>query len=71
MKKIIEKIKSNNKLYRALRTFFQAFIGVIAVDIATTDLSDIAGLKALIISAIAGGISALMNKNENEDKEDW
>lgn len=46
---------------RAFKTFIQAFIAVISISIATTDLTNKEALKALIIGAIASGISALMN----------
>lgn len=46
---------------RAFKTFIQAFIAVISISVATTDLTNKEALKALIIGAIASGISALMN----------
>lgn len=46
---------------RAFKTFIQAFIAVISISVATTDLTNKEALKALIIGAVASGISALMN----------
>jgi hypothetical protein len=61
IKKILKKLWSN----RPFRTFIQGFVGTLAgaylVDI------DINGLKALIISAIMAGISAVMSLNTGEE----
>lgn len=46
-------------LIRALKTFVQAFLG--AVLLGLTPVFDIATLKALLLSAVAVGISAVMN----------
>jgi len=63
MKKIktfLKKLWAN----RPFRTFLQGFVGTLAgayfVDI------DINGLKALIISAIMAGLSAVMSLNKGE-----
>ena len=45
---------------RALKTFIQGFLGALAVTLPNTDLNDCA-LKSVLIGAIAGGISAVMN----------
>lgn len=58
---------------RANRTFLQAFISSLAVTFSTAGITDLNGLKSLALSAtlsaVAGGISAVMNwldeKNEN------
>lgn len=60
-----------NYIKRALRTFFQTAISYIAVNIAVVDFSaNKQALKSaiigLIISAISGGISAVMNFKEKE-----
>jgi len=56
---------------RAVRTFFQAVIGIVAAGIATVDFSDGTTVKTalfgLCASAIAGGLSAIMNL-ESEDE---
>jgi hypothetical protein len=61
IKKILKKIWSN----RPFRTFIQGFVGTLTgaylVDV------DINGLKALIISAIMAGISAVMSLNTGEE----
>lgn len=44
---------------RALKTFVQAFIAAVSVGIVTT--TNISALRALIIGAIAAGVSAVMN----------
>ena len=48
-------------LVRALKTFAQGFLGALAVTLPSSDFSDSKILKSLIIGAVAGGISAVMN----------
>ncbi len=62
MKKIINK----EWLYRAIRTFIQAFIGSVVAIAPTIDYSssdDVlkSALITLIISSVSAGISAVMN----------
>lgn len=55
---------------RALRTFLQSAVGYIAVAIPTIDFSDVSVLKTALIgvcaSAIAAGLSAVMNLKEGK-----
>ena len=46
---------------RCLKTFIQGVVAYLAVSISTTDFTDKEAVKGLIIGAIAGGVSALMN----------
>lgn len=48
-------------LIRAIKTFFQGFLGALAVTLPTSDLTDMAIVKSILIGAVAGGLSALMN----------
>ena len=48
-------------LIRAVKTFIQGFLGALAVTLPTANLADEAMLKSLLIGALAGGISAVMN----------
>lgn len=48
-------------LVRAVKTFVQGFLGALAVNLPSSDFSDSKILKSLIIGAVAGGISAVMN----------
>ena len=48
-------------LVRALKTFVQGFLGALTVTLPSSDFSDSKILKSLIIGAVAGGISAVMN----------
>lgn len=48
-------------LIRAGKTFIQGFLGALAVTLPSTDISDGAVIKSLLIGAFAGGISAVMN----------
>lgn len=50
---------------RALRTFIQAAAGYVAVNVAVLDFSAENAVKGFIISAIAAGIAAVMNINNN------
>ena len=46
---------------RLLKTFIQGFLGALAVTLPSSDFSDIAVVKSLLIGALAGGLSAIMN----------
>lgn len=48
-------------LIRALKTFLQGFLGALAITLPTSDFSNTEVLKSLLIGALAGGISAVMN----------
>ena len=48
-------------LVRALKTFIQGFLGALAITLPSSDFSDMSVVKSLLIGAIAGGISAVMN----------
>lgn len=54
-----EKIK--DIIIRALKTFIQGFLATLIVLLKESDYSDLNILKSVIIGAIAGGISAVMN----------
>ena len=60
-------------LVRAVKTFVQGFLGALAVTLPSSDFSDSKILKSLIIGAVAGGISAVMNLivNSLNKKEEW
>ena len=46
---------------RCLKTFIQGAVAYLAVSVSTTDFNNKEAIKGLIIGAIAGGVSALMN----------
>lgn len=48
-------------LIRAIKTFFQGFLGALAVTLPSSDLTDTTIIKSILIGAVAGGLSALMN----------
>lgn len=48
-------------MVRALKTFIQGFLGALAITLPSTDLTNTAVLKSVLIGALAGGISAVMN----------
>lgn len=48
-------------LIRAGKTFIQGFLGALAITLPSSDFSDMSVVKSLLIGAIAGGISAVMN----------
>ena len=52
-------------LIRAIKTFIQGFLGALAVTLPTTDLTNTELLKSILIGAVAGGISAVMNLTIN------
>ena len=67
----LKKIINKEWLYRALRTFIQAFLGSVVVIAPTIDYSSSkevlkGALISLLISAISSGISAVMNMKKGE-----
>lgn len=48
-------------LIRAGKTFIQGFLGALAVTLPNSNFNDMSVVKSLLIGAIAGGISAVMN----------
>lgn len=46
---------------RAGKTFIQGFLGALAVTLPNSDFSNMQVVKSLLIGAVAGGISAVMN----------
>lgn len=55
---------------RCLKTFIQGVVAYLAVSVSTTDFTDKEAIKALIIGALASGVSALMNIINNLLKGD-
>lgn len=69
-----EKIKDIG--IRAIKTFIQGFLATLVVLLKESDFSDFNLLKSILIGAIAGGISAVMNlilslipKNDENENE--
>lgn len=50
---------NNDIVVRALKTFVQTFLATLAVGVAT--VTDFNGAKALVVAAVAAGISATWN----------
>lgn len=48
-------------LIRAVKTFIQGFLGALAVTLPNSDFSNMQVVKSLLIGAVAGGVSAVMN----------
>lgn len=61
---------------RALRTFLQAFLGYIVVNLAMVDFTTFdeafkSAIVGLLVGALSAGLSALMNlEHKNDDAED-
>lgn len=65
-------------LIRAIKTFIQGYLGALAVTLPGTDITQEGVIKPLLIGAVSGGISAVMNliisllnrekKGENDEK---
>lgn len=55
---------------RCLKTFIQGTVAYLAVSISATDFNNKEAIKSLIIGAVAGGISAVMNIINNLLKGD-
>ena len=52
-----------NILERALKTFFEAFIGALVITLPNADLTDKSMFYSIFIGAIATGISARLCKS--------
>ncbi len=50
---------------RAIRTFIQTAVGYVAVNIAATDLTIKSAALGLAVSAVAVGLTAVMNLKED------
>lgn len=48
-------------LIRAGKTFIQGFLGALAVTLPNSDFNNAEVIKSLLIGAVAGGVSAVMN----------
>ena len=48
-------------LIRAFKTFIQGFLAVLVVELPNIDLTNEDFIKSVLIGAVAGGISAVMN----------
>ena len=46
---------------RALKTFIQGFLGALAITLPNSDFTSTEVIKSLLIGAVAGGLSAVMN----------
>ncbi len=63
--------KNHPALYRAIRTFFQAAVGVIAAAItAASGLVENVEWQAVIVLAVSTGLSAVMNLNDGGGTDD-
>ena len=62
-------------LIRAIKTFIQGFLGALAVTLPSSDLSSQEVVKSLLIGAVAGGISAVMNLTitylDKKEEKEW
>lgn len=54
-------MKYKDILIRMIKTFIQGFLGALAITLPNSDLASESVLKSLLIGAMAGGISAVMN----------
>ena len=69
MQKIIKFIHEHECLRRSLRTFAQAFTGSIVVSLSSGTEVGQAFLQTMIMSALAAGIAAVMNADEEKKEE--
>ena len=63
------KLKIKDIIIRMFKTFIQGFLGALAITLPNSDLASESVLKSLLIGALAGGISAVMNLIINMMKE--
>ena len=64
------KLKIKDVLIRMIKTFIQGFLGALAITLPNSDLASESVIKSLLIGALAGGISAVMNLIVNFLKEE-
>lgn len=64
----MKEILSKPFIRRAIRTFIQTAVGYVAVNVAVTDFTTKSAVIGFAVSAIASGISAVMNLNEKGDE---
>lgn len=50
---------------RILKTFIEGFLGALAITLPSTDLTNIAILKSVLIGAVSAGLSAVINLTLN------
>lgn len=63
--------KKHPALYRAIRTFFQSAVGVIAAAItAASGLIEDVQWQAVIVLAVSTGLAAVMNLNDGGGTDD-
>lgn len=55
----MNQVNVNALLVRAIKTFIQAFLAALSLGILTT--TNIPAIKALVVGAVAAGVSAVMN----------
>ena len=57
---------------RILKTFIEGFLGALAITLPSTDLTNTAILKSVLIGAVSAGLSAVINLTLNSlnKKED-
>ena len=61
MAELLIKFLKNDKVERALKTFFEAFFSYLIYAMANTDLSSKEALKGVILGAISSAISVVIN----------
>ena len=55
---------------RAIKTFIQGFLGALAITLPNSDFTSTEVIKSLLIGAVAGGLSAVMNLVINSMKKE-
>lgn len=67
--RMTEYIKSRPWLYRALRTFFQAFLSTLAGQfmLMTENSADEKLIMSAVVSSLAAGLAAVMNSGESAE----
>lgn len=63
----MKKLFSKNKLERIIKTFFEAFLSYIAVNLMSTNFTSKSAVYALFAGALGSAISVLLNYGEKKD----
>lgn len=64
----MKKLFSKKKIERIIKTFIEAFLSYLAVNIMNTNLSSKSALHSLFAGAIGSAICVLLNYGEDKEK---
>ena len=63
----MKKLFSKNKIERIVKTFFEAFLSYIAVNLVSTNFTSKSAIYALFAGALGSALSVILNYGEKKD----